>query len=108
MYVNSGPRQTANARAIAAEALRAGIPAIAHRRDYAEAGLLMSYGCSDLGEAYRGSAGYVARVDRGEDPAEMPIQQPTKFDLVINIKTAKALGITLPPEILIFATEFIE
>ncbi len=80
----------------------------AHRRDYAEAGLLMAYGRRHLNGPFRGAAGYVARVARGEDPANMPIQQPTEFDLVVNLKTAKALGITLPQAIMIQAAEFIE
>ena len=108
MFVFGSAEFTAKARAIAAEALKAGIPAIAHRRDYAEAGLLMTYGRRHLNGPFRGAAGYVARVARGEDPAEMPIPQPTEFDLVINLKTAEALGITLPPAIMIQAAEFIE
>ncbi len=108
MFVYGSAEFTAKARAIAAEALKAGIPAIAHRRDYAEAGLLMAYGRRHLNGPFRGAAGYVARVARGEDPANMPIQQPTEFDLVVNLKTAKALGITLPQAIMIQAAEFIE
>ncbi len=108
MFVYGSAEFTAKARAIAAEALKAGIPAIAHRRDYAEAGLLMAYGRRHLNGPFRGAAGYVARVARGEDPAEMPIQQPIEFDLDIILNTAEALGITLPPAIIIQAAEFIE
>ena len=70
-------------------------------------GLLMSYG-SNLTFRYRRGAAYVDKILRGADPGELPIEQPTKFDFVINLKTAEALGITLPPAIMIRATEFIE
>ena len=107
MFVSPATAFTANARAIAAEALKAGIPAIYHLRALADAGLLMSYG-RDINAQYADAAGYVARIARGEDPAEMPIQLPSKFEFIVNLKTAKALGITLPQSILYRATEVIE
>ncbi len=59
-------------------------------------------------DMYTSVAGYVARILQGEFPGDLPVQQPTKYDFVINLKTARALGITLPPAIMIQATEFIE
>ena len=83
------------------------LPAIFPTRDPVEIGGLMSYGI-DYAEWGRLSAGYVARVLRGEKPAEMPVQVLDKLELVINLKTAKALGLTIPPAILARADEVIE
>ena len=67
----------------------------------------MSYG-PNYADLYRGAAGYVARIIDGADPTEMPVQQPTSFDLIVNLRTAKDLGITLPPQLLSTASEIIE
>jgi len=83
------------------------LPAMYQSREDVEAGGLMSYGASQS-ELFKRSAWYVHRILQGAKPAELPIEQPTKFELTINLKTAKALGLTIPPAILARADKVIE
>ena len=91
---------------IIALAAQRAVPAMYYAREFAASGGLISYG-NDLTESYRQIGGYVARLLQGAKPEELPVLQPTKFDLVINVRTAKALGLTIPRLLLARANQVI-
>jgi putative ABC transport system substrate-binding protein len=101
------PNTSAQRELIVALADRYRLPAIYPYRFFAEAGGLMAYG-TDTGDLYRRSASYVDRILKGTNPAHLPVQQPTKFEFVINLKTAKTLGLEVPQTLLAIADEVIE
>ena len=96
-----------NEKKLAELTLQNRLPAIFGFREFADMGGLVSYG-ANLGKQYRRAAWYVAKIVTGADPGDLPIEQPTRFELVINLKTARALGLTVPPTLLATADEVIE
>ena len=106
LYVLGGPLMTANQKRIADFALKSRLPSMYYNREAVDAGGLMYYG-ADLADIYRRVAYYVDRILKGAKPADLPVEQPTKFELVINLKTAKQIGVTIPPDVLARATKII-
>jgi putative tryptophan/tyrosine transport system substrate-binding protein len=107
LLVSGSPFFTSERNTIVALAARHGLPAVYDLRDMVAAGGLISYSSSFTG-AYRQAGVYAGRILKGAKPSELPVQQPTKLELVINLKTAKALGLTVPPGIQLSADEIIE
>jgi len=107
MIVTANPKASRHRELIAALAARHRLPAVYASRFLVTAGGLISYG-PDILDQYGRAAGYVDRILRGEKPAELPVQAPNKYELVINLKAAKALGITMPATLLARAEEVIE
>lgn len=107
LFVMDDGAITKNRAQILDLAARHALPVVSIYRDFAAAGGLIAYGPS-LPTLYRRAAHYIDRVLKGDSPRELPVEQPTKFDLVINLKTAKALGLTIPPSVLVRADEVIE
>ena len=97
----------ASGKQIVGFALKSQLPSMYNYREAVDAGGLMYYG-ADLADSYRRVAYYVDRILKGAKPADLPVEQPTKFELVINLQTAKALGITIPPTLLFRADEVIQ
>ena|SRR5215475_143088 len=107
IYVQSDPLFNFNRVQINALAQNARLPTVAGFRPFVDAGGLISYG-PNFPDLFRRAADYVDKILRGAKPGELPVEQPTKFDLVFNLKTAKALGIAVPPSLLVRADEVIE
>jgi putative ABC transport system substrate-binding protein len=107
MVTFSDPLTVLNRRQIVEFATQRRLPLVSEIRQFAEAGALMSYGAS-LADLFRRAAGHVDKILRGAKPADLPVEQPTKFELVINMKTAKALGLTIPPSLLLQADQIIQ
>ncbi len=107
LYVTPAPETLAHRRLIADLAIESKLPSMNLFREYVEAGGLMGYG-PDIVDSYRQAAGYLDRIFKGADPATMPFQQPVKFDFTLNLKTAKALGLTVPPSLLARADDVFE
>ena len=108
LYVTGGgPLMSSNRKRIVGFALKSRLPSMYRGRESVNAGGLMSYG-ADLADSYRRVAYYVDRILKGAKPADLPVEQPTKFELVINLKTAKQIGVTIPPEVLARASRLIK
>jgi putative ABC transport system substrate-binding protein len=107
LIVAAGPLSTVNRDLIIALAARHKLPAVYYERTFVTDGGLISYG-PDLTDQFRRAAAYVDRILKGEKPADMPVQAPTKYELVINLKTAKAFGLEIPSSVLARADEVIE
>ena len=107
LYFPAGPLVNANRRRIVGFALKSRLPSMYNTRAPVDAGGLMSYG-ADLVDGYRRVAYFVDRILKGATPADLPVEQSTKFELVINLKTAKQIGLTIPPELLARANKLIK
>jgi putative ABC transport system substrate-binding protein len=107
LVIIPAPVLFANLKLIADFAIQARLPSTFHLREFAASGGLIAYGV-DRSDLFRRAASYVDKILKGANPADLPVEQPTKFELVINLKTAKALGLTIPPNLLSIADDVIE
>jgi putative ABC transport system substrate-binding protein len=99
LFVTGGALMNANQKRIVGFALKSRLPSMYQSRDAVEAGGLMFYG-ADTAESYKRVAYFVDRILKGTKPGDLPVEQPTKFELVFNLKTAKQINVTIPPEVL--------
>ena len=99
LYVAGSPLTNANQKRIAGFALKSRIPSVYTDREAIDAGGLMYYG-ADIAASYRRVAYYVDRILKGAKPADLPVEQPTKFEFIVNLKAAKQIGLTIPPNVL--------
>jgi ABC-type uncharacterized transport system substrate-binding protein len=106
LYVLQGPLMNSNQKRIVTFASKSRLPAVYVSKEFVDAGGLMYYG-ADPADSYRRVAYYVDRILKGAKPADLPVEQPTKFEFVINLKTAKQIGLTIPPEVLARANKLI-
>jgi putative ABC transport system substrate-binding protein len=107
LVIMPGPVYVTNMRRIAELALKGRLPAIFHLTEFVKAGGLLAYG-PDRADLFRRAATYVDKILKGAKPADLPVEQPTKFEFAVNLKTAKALGLTIPPSLLLRADQVIE
>jgi putative tryptophan/tyrosine transport system substrate-binding protein len=107
LIIGPDPFTIVNVQKIAALVGRHKLPAISVYRQFVTEGGLMSYGPETM-DIFRRSASYIDRILKGANPGELPVQQPTKFELFVNLKTAQALGLTVPPTLVALADEVIE
>jgi putative tryptophan/tyrosine transport system substrate-binding protein len=107
LYVVASPLMRAYQKRIVGLALKSRLPSMYYNTEFVDAGGLMYYG-ADLAESYRRVAYFVDRILKGAKPADLPVEQPTKFEFVINLKTAKQIGVTIPPEVLARANRLIK
>jgi len=107
LFITGDPAITSNLKRIAGLAAKSRLPSILHISEFADAGGLVTYG-PDRADLYRRAATFVDKILKGAKPGDLPIEQPTKFELVVNLRTAKSLGITIPQSILVRADRVIE
>jgi len=107
LYVTAGALMRANRKRIAGFALKSRLPSVSSSEEFVDAGGLMSYAADDV-DSYRRVAYYVDRILKGAKPADLPVEQPTKFEFIINLKAAKQIGLTIPPNVLARADRLIK